>query len=178
MLNRLLRSRRNKIHKHFDNDIRDETKDKANSSEINSDHVPAPESLADIDALLGGSDAVDRVVVEEAVLPKSHMSEAITHKGTHTTLTSEPATGLLNNEESKHFRKQWDGIQSRFVDDPHAAIQQADSLTSEVIEKITGMFASELNSLQNQRHENNDVTTEDLRQALQRYRAYINSLVG
>jgi hypothetical protein len=167
------------MHKNFDNDSRDETKDKANSSEINSDHVPAPAPEADIDALLGGSDAVDSAVVEEAVLPKSHhMSEAITRKGTHATLTSEPATGLLNNEESNHFRKQWDGIQSRFVDDPHAAIQQADSLTSEVIEKITGMFASELNSLQNQWHENNDVTTEDLRQALQRYRARFDSLVG
>jgi hypothetical protein len=40
------------------------------------------------------------------------------------------------------------------------------------------MFASELNSLQNQLLENNDVTTEDLRQALQRYRANFNSLVG
>lgn len=166
------------MHKHFDKDIRDETMDKVNGSEINSDHVPVLESPADIDALLGGSDAVDGEVVEETVLPKSHMSEAIMHKGPHATLTSEPASGLLNNEESKHFRKQWDGIQSRFVDDPHAAIQQADSLTSEVIEKITEMFASELNSLQNQLLENNDVTTEDLRQALQRYRANFNSLVG
>lgn len=168
------------MHKHFDTDtdILDETSDEANSSETNPEHAPAPESLADIDALIGGSDAIEGVVVDESVPSKSHMSEAIMHKGPHATLTSEPASGLLNNEESEHFRKQWDGIQSSFVDDPHAAIQQADSLTSEVIEKITEMFASELNSLQNQLIENNDVTTEDLRQALQRYRANFNSLVG
>jgi hypothetical protein len=167
------------MHKHFDTDILDEAQDKANSSEINSDHVPAAESLADIDTLMGGSAPVDGVVVEEAVPPnKSHMIEAVTHKGAHVTLISESATGLHNNGESEHFRKLWDEIQSKFVDDPRAAIQQADSLTSEMIEKITERFTSELNSLQIQWHENNEVTTEDLRQALQHYRVYFNSLVG
>lgn len=168
------------MHKHFDTEdiMADEARDKANSSEINPEHVPAPESLADNDALVGGSDAMEGVVADESVPPKSHMIEAITRKGTLFTLTSESATGLHSNDKSEHFPKLWDEIQSKFVDNPYIAIQQADELTAEVIEKITEMFASELNSLQNQWHENDKVTTEDLRQALQRYRAYFTSLVG
>jgi len=169
------------MHTHFETDILDETRNNKNSSEVNSEQVveqvPVPESPADIDALVGGSAAVD-VPESESLASEGGMIAAVTRKSTHVTLTSESATGLHNNDESEHFRKLWDEIQSRFVDDPRVAIQQADALTTEVIEKITEMFASELNSLQNQWQENNEVTTEDLRQALQHYRVYFNSLVG
>jgi hypothetical protein len=49
---------------------------------------------------------------------------------------------------------------------------------SEVIEKITEMFSSERSSLEGQWKEGNDVSTEDLRQALQHYRSFFNRLVA
>jgi len=87
------------------------------------------------------------------------------------------STALLDREESEHLRTRWNEIQGKFVDEPRSAVQQADTLVSEVIEKITQMFANEHSSLEGQWNQGNDVSTEDLRQALQRYRSFFNRLV-
>jgi len=87
------------------------------------------------------------------------------------------ATALLNREESEHFRTRWNEIQGKFVDEPRAAVQQADALVSEVIEQITQTFTNEHSSLENQWNQGNDISTEDLRKALQRYRSFFNRLV-
>ena len=58
-----------------------------------------------------------------------------------------------------------------------AAVQQADALVSEVIEQITQTFTNEHSSLKNQWNQGNDISTEDLRKALQRYRSFFNRLV-
>jgi hypothetical protein len=87
------------------------------------------------------------------------------------------AAALLNHEEAELFRSRWSEIQGKFVDEPRSAVQQADALLSEVIEKITAMFADEHTSLEGQWKEGNDVSTEDLRMALQHYRSFFNRLV-
>ena len=84
---------------------------------------------------------------------------------------------LLNHEESEHFRTLWNEIQGKFVDEPRSAVQQADALVSDVIKKITQMFANEHSSLEEQWKEGKDVSTEDLRKALQHYRSFFNRLV-
>jgi hypothetical protein len=84
---------------------------------------------------------------------------------------------LLNRDESEHLRERWNEIQGKFVDEPRSAVQQADALVSEVTEKITRMFASELGSLESQWNQGNNATAEDLRQALQHYRSFFNRLV-
>ena len=102
--------------------------------------------------------------------------EAVSHSvpiGTN----AEVVSALLNHEESEHFRTLWNEIQGKFVDEPRSAVQQADALVSEVIEKITQMFSSEHSSLEGQWKEGNDVSTEDLRKALQHYRSFFNRLV-
>jgi hypothetical protein len=105
------------------------------------------------------------------------MDETITHEApVHTNAGSLAA--LLNGEVSEHFRTRWNEIQGKFVDEPRSAVQQADALVSEVIEKITRMFANEHSSLEGQwNHQGNDVSTEDLRKALQHYRSFFNRLV-
>ena len=84
---------------------------------------------------------------------------------------------LLNQEESEHLRTLWNEIQAKFVDEPRSAVQQADALVADVINKITGMFANEHSSLEAQWKEGKDVSTEDLRKALQHYRSFFNRLV-
>jgi len=84
---------------------------------------------------------------------------------------------LLNHEDSEHLRTRWQEIQGWFVDDPRAAVQQADTLVSNVIDKIIEMFANEHSLLEGQWKQGNDVSTEDLRQALQHYRSFFNRLV-
>jgi hypothetical protein len=83
--------------------------------------------------------------------------------------------GLLNINESEQFRARWNEVQGRFVDEPRSAVQQADTLVTEVIEKITQMFANEHSLLEGQW--GSEVSTEELRKALQHYRSFFNRLV-
>ena len=85
--------------------------------------------------------------------------------------------GLLNLDDSEQFRARWNEVQGRFVDEPRSAVQQADTLVSEVIEKITRMFASEHSLLEGQWNQGSEVSTEELRKALQHYRSFFNRLV-
>lgn len=87
------------------------------------------------------------------------------------------SAALLNHEESEHFRTRWNEIQGMFVDEPRSAVQQADKLVSEVIEQIAQMFTNEHTLLEDQWNQSNDVSTEDLRKTLQRYRTFFNRLV-
>jgi hypothetical protein len=87
------------------------------------------------------------------------------------------STGLLADDVSENLRRNWSEIQGRFVDEPRSAVQEADKLVTEVIEKITQMFTDEHLSLENQWSGGDEVSTEDLRQALQHYRSFFNRLV-
>ena len=114
---------------------------------------------------------VDAEVIHETKMVETSLQEAPIR------LNDGSLMALLEREESEHFRTRWNEIQGRFVDEPRSAVQQADALVSEVVEKITQMFASEHSSLESQWNQGNDVTTEDLRKALQRYRSFFNRLV-
>jgi hypothetical protein len=83
----------------------------------------------------------------------------------------------LTPVESEHLRMRWNDIQSKFVDEPGTAVMQADVLVSEVVEKITRVYTDEHNTLKSQWKDDNNVSTEDLRQTLQRYRSFFNRLV-
>lgn len=85
---------------------------------------------------------------------------------------------LISHDESDHFRTRWNEIQARFVDEPHKAVQQADGLISEVVEKINQVLASERSALESQWNQGKEVSTEDLRKALQHYHTFFNRLVG
>jgi hypothetical protein len=87
-------------------------------------------------------------------------------------------TSLLQNGETERLRGRWNEIQGKFVDEPRFAIQQADELLSEVVEKITLMFANEQRTLEDQWKKGNEVSTEDLRKALIHYRSFFNRLMG
>jgi hypothetical protein len=110
--------------------------------------------------------------VVEAMPYQPPRSETITHENP-TGTNGGSSVALLNREESDHFRTRWNEIQGMFVDEPRSAVQQADALVSEVVEHITQMFATEHSSLEGQWKQGNDVSTEDLRKALQRYLSWL-----
>ena len=83
---------------------------------------------------------------------------------------------LFENSESEDFRTKWLDIQSRFVDDPSVAVTDADDLVADVIKNITRSFADKRISLESQ-WKSGDVSTEDLRMALKRYRSFFNRLL-
>ncbi|HSQ26031.1 MAG TPA: hypothetical protein VLM80_02795 [Anaerolineales bacterium] len=119
---------------------------------------------------------VHEAPMDEAIFNEAPMDEKITHKDPISTNVGSSET-LLSREESEQFRTRWNEIQGKFVDEPRAAVEQADVLVSEVIEQITQMFATEHSSLEGQWSQGNEVSTEDLRIALQRYRSFFNRLV-
>ena len=113
---------------------------------------------------------------DAAVLPETPMGEIFNQKAALYT-NAGPPEALLSLVDSEHFRTRWSQIQGKFVDEPRSAVQQADALVAEVIEQITQLFANESNSLEAQWKEGSDVSTEDLRQALQHYRSFFNRLM-
>lgn len=74
--------------------------------------------------------------------------------------------------------QRWWPVQAGFVDDPHGALRQAHGLVSEAVEEAVRRLEAERNSLEQSWSRNEDVSTEDLRRALQRYRDLYGRLVG
>jgi len=92
--------------------------------------------------------------------------------------TDEQATPLFSPEEAKDFRARWDVIQVGFVDEPRQAVQQADSLVAGAMKHLAETFAAERTKLEGQWDRGDDVSTEDLRLALRRYRSFFGRLLS
>ena len=84
-------------------------------------------------------------------------------------------TALLPGDQSAEFQSRWDGLQTGFVDEPRRAVEQADALVAELMQRLASSFSDERSSLEEQWDRGDDVSTEDLRVALQRYRSFIRA---
>jgi hypothetical protein len=85
---------------------------------------------------------------------------------------------LFPKNESKQFHERWTDIQTGFVDEPRQAVERADELVAEVIKRLADSFAQERSRLEGQWGRGDNVSTEDLRVALQRYRAFFDRLLN
>jgi hypothetical protein len=85
---------------------------------------------------------------------------------------------LLANDAADAFQARWDAIQTAFVDEPRQVVEQADGLVAEVMQQLAATFARERASLERQWDRGGDVSTEDLRLALQRYRSFFQRLLS
>ena len=80
--------------------------------------------------------------------------------------------------EANDLRGKWDAIQVGFVDEPRRAVEQADSLVAGTMKRLAEIFADEGNNLESQWDKGEDVSTEDLRLALRRYRSFFSRLLS
>jgi len=85
---------------------------------------------------------------------------------------------LFRSEDLNQLRARWNSIQATFVDEPRSSVEQADVLVAEVMEQIVGMFSEKRSLLDKQWSKDENVSTEDLRVALQHYRSYFNRLLS
>jgi hypothetical protein len=92
--------------------------------------------------------------------------------------TDEQAAPLLSPDDAKDFRSRWDAIQVGFVDEPRRAVEQADSLVAGAMKRLAEMFADERAKLEGQWDHGDNVSTEDLRLALRRYRSFFGRLLS
>jgi hypothetical protein len=92
--------------------------------------------------------------------------------------THEDDQALFGDDELTGFRGRWDEIQAGFVDEPRQAVEQADALVSDLVERITAGFSEARSGLESQWSQGEAASTEDLRIALTRYRAFFNRLLA
>lgn len=88
------------------------------------------------------------------------------------------STPLLSDVELTELRSRWSTIQAGFVDEPRHAVEEADQLVASAIQRLAEGFARERASLETQWEKGSDVSTEDLRLALQRYRSFFGRLLN
>jgi hypothetical protein len=106
-------------------------------------------------------------------------SEAATTR-TNSTNASETdeRTALFSPDETNSLRGQWDSIQVGFVDEPRQAVEKADALVAGAMKRLAEVFAAERERLEKQWDRGDSVSTEELRLALRRYRAFFGRLLS
>jgi hypothetical protein len=84
---------------------------------------------------------------------------------------------LFHDQELAGYRTRWSGIQTGFVDEPRRAVEEADTLVSELTTRLAESFAEEKRRLEERWGKAENVSTEDLRQAMRRYRSFFERLL-
>jgi hypothetical protein len=85
---------------------------------------------------------------------------------------------LFATNDTQDFRSRWEKIQSGFVDEPRKAVEQADELVASAIKRLAEVFAGERQKLEAEWDKHDNVSTEDLRVALRRYRSFFDRLLS
>jgi len=85
---------------------------------------------------------------------------------------------LLSADKSESFARQWHEIQVAFVDEPRDSVAHADTLVADLMQQLAASFSEERERLEKQWDSGDDVSTEDLRVALTRYRSFFDRLLS
>src|SRR4051812_9769852 len=136
---------------------------------LTADFVAGGKAVHEEDQRADGSDAQQFAREDD---PKPIMT------GGQAAVREEAPGPLLATDLVQELRNRWDHVQTTFVDEPRAAVQQADELVAQAMKHIAESFANERNRLEQQWDRGADVNTEDLRQALRKYRAFFQRLLS
>jgi hypothetical protein len=90
----------------------------------------------------------------------------------------ESSAPLFAGEELNGYRTRWSAIQTGFVDEPRRAVEEADELVAAVMKRLAEVFADERRQLEGQWERADQVSTEDLRIAMRRYRSFFERLLS
>ena len=85
---------------------------------------------------------------------------------------------LLADDRVQHYRSRWNDLQPRFVDEPRETVREADALVAELMQDLAASFNDARSKLEEQWSRGEDVSTEDLRVGLQRYRSFFERLLA
>lgn len=92
-------------------------------------------------------------------------------------LTRRSSIPLFAAGAADDFRVRWLEIQANFVDEPGTSVEQADLLVAEVMRQLARTFAKKRAKLEPQLVQGEQISTEDLRMALQAYRSFFDRLL-
>lgn len=85
---------------------------------------------------------------------------------------------LFSPDAARDFRASWDAVQIGFVDDPQQAVRKADELVRQVLDNLSQTFSNQRGTLEGQTGQAQQESTEQLRMALRRYRAFLQRLLS
>jgi hypothetical protein len=85
---------------------------------------------------------------------------------------------LLADGEAEAFLRRWQDVQTRFVDDPQAAVRDGDRLVTELLQALAARIATHKDALEAQERAGREPDTEQLRLALQSYRSCFQRLLS
>ena len=122
------------------------------------------------DPLVEEAHEEDRVVERVDEVPAAAASDPAA--------SQEPRTQLVGADEHAGFVARWQEIQAEFVDEPRKAVHDADALVTDLMQRLAEMLASERDQLESRMGASGDVSTEDLRQGLRRYRSLFERLLA
>jgi hypothetical protein len=137
-------------------------------SRTNEQHL----STADISGATEAADAGKRAVRDERPTPEAERREP------QDSMEMKRAAPLFAGDASSELRERWTEVQTGFVDQPREAVEQADALVAEVMKRLADSFATERQALEQQWSRGDDVSTEELRLALRRYRSFFDRLLS
>ena len=121
-----------------------------------------------------GADQTTTVSETETTAPAAAADQPATPSQTN----AERLTPLFAADSAKAFRSRWQDIQTSFVDEPGRAVENADSLVAEVMQQLARTFAEERAMLEPQLVQGEEISTEDLRMAIRRYRSFFDRLLS
>jgi len=102
--------------------------------------------------------------------------EADSDRPAGTSVATEAAS-LFAPDMAQDFRDRWRAVQLRFVDDPRAAAEEAQSLVDEAIQALSSALAAQKNKLSGWQ-DAGSADTEQLRMALRHYRDFLDRVLG
>jgi hypothetical protein len=114
----------------------------------------------------------------EARLPARRADEPAVPADDRPHAVDEVPTPLFANEDAGGYRTRWSAIQTGFVDEPRKAVEEADTLVAEVMKRLAEVFAEERHQLESRWEHADQVSTEDLRLAMRRYRSFFERLLS
>jgi hypothetical protein len=85
---------------------------------------------------------------------------------------------LLPQDQAERYRSEWQRIQAGFVDEPRKSVEEADRLVADLMQRLAAVFSDEREQLEKQWDSGDDVSTEDLRVGLTRYRSFFDRLLS
>ena len=84
---------------------------------------------------------------------------------------------MIPPDRAESYNSRWNELKGEFVDEPSKAVRGANELVGEVLDELEELFRSQRAELE-QGLDSEQTTTEDLRQALGRYRSFFDRLLS
>ncbi len=149
-------------------------------SPAESEQTPAPQGRGDNrDGAAAGGDAAVAASQGEATVadPSQQMAAQTSRQPAGGSTERAGGAGQSFIGDASAYARRWESIQVGFVDDPQAAVQEADTLVSDAMGDVVATFQQQRQQLEVQWSGGGQASTDDLRVAFQRYRDFFQRLL-